>query len=118
MPKGPAKPSAPRKKKTKGDMFALVVHASAAPEQQTYPAGQRHMLIVIVRGSSVEDALTIAVEAMVNEGWRDHEIAQASQLSPDLDPAELGQLAPSVADAQATGLSITVLADPITDKRH
>jgi hypothetical protein len=117
MTKAPAKPSAKRKKSA-GELFALVVHASAAPEQESYPPGQRHMLIVIVRGNSVEDALTTAVEGMVNAGWRDHEIAQASQLSPDLDRDELGQLGPSVADAEATGLSITVLADPITDKRH
>ena len=133
MPKEPAKPSAKtpaktpaktgakpaaRRKKPTGELFALVVHASAAPEQQNYPPGQRHMLIVIVRAPSVEDALTIAVEGMVGAGWRDHEIAQASQLSSDLDPAELGRLGPSVADAEASGLSITVLAEPITDKRH
>ena len=102
----------------KGDMFALLVHASASAEQANYPEGQRHALIVIVRAPSPEDALTVAVEGMVQAGWRDHEIAQASKLSSDVDPAELGHLGPSVADAEATGLSITVLADPILDKRH
>ena len=102
----------------KGDMFALLVHAAASAEQENYPAGQRHALIVIVRAPSPEEALTVAVEGMVNAGWRDHEIAQASKLSADLDPTELGRIGPSVRDAEATGLSITVLADPILDKRH
>ena len=102
----------------KGDMFALLVHASASGEQKNYPTGERHALIVIVRAPSSEEALTIAVEGMVNAGWRDHEVAQASKLSADIDPAELGHLGPSVADAEATGLSITVLADPIREKRH
>lgn len=118
MGKQPAKPSARRKKSAEGELFALVVNASAAAEQENYPPGQRHMLIVIVRGGSVEEALTTAVEGMVEAGWRDHEIARASQLSPDIDQEELGQLGPSIADARATGLSITVLADPIADKRH
>ena len=102
----------------KGDMFALVVHASASADQENYPEGQRHTLLVIVRAKDPEDALTTAVEGMVGAGWRDHEIAQASKLSSDVDPSELGRIGPSVADAEATGLSITVLAEPIVDKRH
>ena len=102
----------------KGDMFALVVHASASAEQESYPAGERHTLLVIVRAPSADEALTTAVEGMVGAGWRDHEIAQASKLSSDVDPAELGRIGPSLADAEATGLSITVLAQPIPGKRH
>ena len=102
----------------KGDMFALVVHASASADQGNYPEGQRHTLLVIVRARTAEDALTTAVEGMVGAGWRDHEIAQASKLSSDVDPSELGRIGPSVQDAEATGLSITVLAEPLVDKRH
>ena len=117
MAKAPHGPTV-HKHTAKGDMFALLVHASASEDQQNYPAGQRHALIVIVRAATAEKALTMAVEGMVSAGWRDHEIAQASKLSSDVDPSELGRIGPSVADAEKTGLSITVLAEPIVDKRH
>ena len=45
----------------KGDMFALVVHASASADQDNYPEGQRHTLLVIVRAQDPEEALTTAV---------------------------------------------------------
>jgi hypothetical protein len=94
------------------NMFALVVHASAAPDQKVYPAGERHTLIVMVLGRSPEDALTVAVEGMVAAGWRDHEVAQARELPPELDPSELGRLAASVQEAKKNGLCITVLSEP------
>ena len=56
-------------------LFGLLMDASAAEENE-YPLGSRHHLLVFVRAPSEEGAIAEALLALADGRWRDGELKQ------------------------------------------
>jgi hypothetical protein len=91
-------------------LYVLRVIATADPGS-TGIVGERHALIVLVRGDTTEEAKQAALEGLRRRFWGSPHLEEVSPLSPGLGVSKTVEDA--ISDAAVHGFSLIVFNDPI-----
>jgi hypothetical protein len=81
--------------------------AVATDDNESYQAGNRHVLIAYVSGDVAEETPSSLVEALADHGWGDYYIKRVGLLPPESLDDEI------VRSAQENGVALVAYDDPI-----